>query len=314
MSDCKVSIIIPHFNSPDLLSVLLSSIPNSEIIQIIVVDDNSTEHLEELNLLKEKNKRVEFYRNETGKNSAGTCRNIGLDHAKGEWLLFADSDDFFIDGWFQKICPYFDTDLQIIYFRPTSIELDTGCEGTRHLMYSDKVDAYLLDESHENEIRLRYAFPVPWSKLIRRSFVEEHRIRFEPLRVSNDEWFSLLCGYHVRRFACSCETIYCVTTHSGSLTTIPSKTNYDIRQRVYIHKFGFLHQHLTTSELHALDLDYMPLYILYNTAIGGYGLKNVFEYRRLLRKENVPLVMWENVSIKHLAARAFHSLKNRLYK
>lgn len=314
MSACRISIIIPHFNTPDLLSRLLSSIPESSLIQIIVVDDNSTMHLKELDLLKENNTRVEFYRNETGKNSAGTCRNIGLDHAEGEWLLFADSDDFFIEGWLEKIRPYLDTDLQIVFFRPTSIELDTGCIGSRHLMYSEKVDAYLLAASHENELRLRYDFSVPWSKLIRRSFVEEHGIRFEPLRVSNDEWFSLLCGHYVQRFACSGETIYCVTTHSGSLTTLPSKTNYDIRQKVYIRKYGFLYQHLTTSELHALGLDYMPLYILYNTAIHGYGLKKVIEYRRLLREERVPLVLWENISLKQLITRAYFSLKSRLFQ
>ena len=38
----NVSIIIPHYNSPDLLAVLLDSIPEKEDIQIIVVDDNST--------------------------------------------------------------------------------------------------------------------------------------------------------------------------------------------------------------------------------------------------------------------------------
>ena len=39
----ELSIIIPHFNSPRLLENLLKSMPAREDIQIIVIDDNSTE-------------------------------------------------------------------------------------------------------------------------------------------------------------------------------------------------------------------------------------------------------------------------------
>lgn len=312
MSEIQLSIVIPHFNSPDMLTKLLASVPKRPEIQIIVVDDNSTKHIEELNRLRETEKRAEFYRNETGKNSAGTCRNTGLDHAKGKWLLFADADDYFVDGWYEKVCRYFDSDYQIVFFRPTSIELDTGDEGTRHLFYSDKVDAYLSNPARENELRLRYAFPVPWSKLIRRSFVEEHGIRFEPLRVSNDEWFSLMCGHNAERFACSGDTIYCVTTHSGSLTATPSKANYDIRQKVYIRKYGFLFAHLPSDEIHALGIDFMPLYILYDSLMKGYGLRKVFEYRKMMRQCHVPLVNWEFVRFRELIQRLFSSVKRRI--
>lgn len=312
MNEILLSIVIPHFNSPDMLAKLLASVPNKPEIQIIVVDDNSTKHLMELNHLIETEKRVEFYRNETGKNSAGTCRNTGLDHAKGKWLLFADADDYFVDGWYRKVRPFFETDFQMVFFRPTSIELDTGREGTRHLMYSDRVDAYLLEASHENELCIRYAFPVPWSKLIRRSFIEEHGIRFEPLRVSNDEWFSLMCGHHVKRFVCSAETIYCVTTHNDSLTTTPSKTNYDIRQKVYIRKYGFLFSHLTSDEIHALEIDFMPLYILFDSLMKGCGPRKVFEYRKMMWQFHVPLVNWEYVRFRELVHRLFSSVKRRI--
>ena len=39
--DVKYSIIIPHYNNPELLMRCLKSIPVSEDIQVIVVDDNS---------------------------------------------------------------------------------------------------------------------------------------------------------------------------------------------------------------------------------------------------------------------------------
>lgn len=43
------SIIIPHYNIPDLLQRLLDSIPQREDIEIIVVDDNSSSDVVDFN-------------------------------------------------------------------------------------------------------------------------------------------------------------------------------------------------------------------------------------------------------------------------
>lgn len=44
----NLSIIIPHYNTPDLLEKLIRSIPVDKDIQIVVVDDNSSMGLENL--------------------------------------------------------------------------------------------------------------------------------------------------------------------------------------------------------------------------------------------------------------------------
>lgn len=89
----KYSIIIPHFNDFKSLERLLNSIPSRDDIEIIVIDDKSTD---EYDLDSIKSKCI-FLNNETPIKSAGTCRNIGLKIAKGKWLLFADSDDVFFE-------------------------------------------------------------------------------------------------------------------------------------------------------------------------------------------------------------------------
>ena len=314
MSRYSLSIIIPHYNVPELLDRLIESVPARDDIQIIIVDDNSTKKQAELEAVIEKHsgRVLEFYRNETGKNSAGTCRNIGLKHAEGKWIVFADSDDYFVDGWFDIVSEYVASEYEIVFFNPTSIVLDTGMLGTRHKMYSDKVEAYMEEPNHKNEILLRYAFPVPWSKLYRRSFIEKYEIRFEAVRYSNDERFALDCGHKLTKFACSGETIYCVTTHSGSLTTTPSKENYDTRQRVYIRKYGFLFNNMSEEDIHTLDLDYLPLYMLYNTVASGYGIKLALEYKRMLRKLGVPLVNWKYVNPLKLLESALKSAFERI--
>jgi len=95
----KYTIIIPHYNSADSLEKLLLSIPRIPDFQVIVIDDSSTVDEDKLVQVIADDGRCEFYRNTTGVQSAGACRNIGLTHALGKWLLFADADNFFVDGF-----------------------------------------------------------------------------------------------------------------------------------------------------------------------------------------------------------------------
>lgn len=100
----KISIIIPHYNSTLSLKYLLSTIPDKPEIQVIVVDDRSTLDNERYDKLIKTVRRenILFLRNTSENKGAGVCRNIGLNYAKGEWILFSDSDDYFIEVEWQQ--------------------------------------------------------------------------------------------------------------------------------------------------------------------------------------------------------------------
>ncbi len=95
MDQYNYSIIIPHKNTPDLLQRCLDSIPRRVDLQIIVVDDNSD--IEKVNFIHFpglNDPHIEVVFTKEGK-GAGYARNVGLKHAKGKWLVFADADDKF---------------------------------------------------------------------------------------------------------------------------------------------------------------------------------------------------------------------------
>lgn len=86
----KYSIIIPHYNIPDLLMRCLKSIPVMEEIEVIVVDDNSPDAATYIERYPELSRpHLAFIRTTKG-GEAGYARNVGMEHARGNWLLFAD--------------------------------------------------------------------------------------------------------------------------------------------------------------------------------------------------------------------------------
>ena len=90
-----ISIIIPVYNSEKYLADCLESVCNQTYknLQIIVVDDCSTDNSGKIcDEYAAKDERIEVYRPvKNGGQSAS--RNLGLKHAKGEWIAFADNDD-----------------------------------------------------------------------------------------------------------------------------------------------------------------------------------------------------------------------------
>lgn len=92
----KVSIIIPVYNTEKYLTQCLSSALNQTLkeIEIIVVNDASTDR--SLNIIQEfkkKDNRIQLINFEKNKGN-GIGRNTALNKAKGNYILFLDSDDW----------------------------------------------------------------------------------------------------------------------------------------------------------------------------------------------------------------------------
>lgn len=91
-----VSIIIPTYNRAQLIVETLQSVLDQtyQNWECIVVDDLSTDDTDEaLNDWTTKDKRFKYYKRHREPKGAPTCRNIGLDKAQGEYVIFLDSDD-----------------------------------------------------------------------------------------------------------------------------------------------------------------------------------------------------------------------------
>lgn len=104
-----VSIVIPTFNSWKYLEEMINCVINQTYKdwQLIIVDDRSTDETS-ANIKKYLNdKRIVYVvRDANKKKGAQTCRNIGIDIAKGELICFFDADDLISKSCLQKRVEY----------------------------------------------------------------------------------------------------------------------------------------------------------------------------------------------------------------
>jgi glycosyltransferase involved in cell wall biosynthesis len=231
----KFSIIIPHYNDIERLHKLVSTIPIRDDIEVIIVDDNS-DIFPDINSFP--HKQVKVLLNDSEVQSAGACRNIGLKLAKGKWLLFADSDDFFLPNAFNVIDEFSESEYEIIYFSTTSLDLSTGLISDRHTFFNNLINTFVAGRGE----RIRYAFSVPWGKLISNQFIRESGILFDEIVVSNDVIFSIKTGSIANKIAASQEQIYCITKRVGSLTTILKPHILYIRYQVSLERNAILNE------------------------------------------------------------------------
>lgn len=217
MTQYKYTIIIPHKNIPDLLQRCLDSIPKRDDVQIIIVDDNSNPTIVNFEHFPGQNQvNIEIYFDKSD-NGAGGARNVGLKHAKGEWILFADSDD------------YYNTENLNELFNQN---IPSGCNivfwGIRHKRFDGSIwiDTINTEEilSYQQSKELFIRGFAPWRKMVRNSIIKANDIKFEEIVASNDVMFHMhvMAVVDARNILFFSKCIYTWVQRTDSITHIIS--------------------------------------------------------------------------------------------
>jgi glycosyltransferase involved in cell wall biosynthesis len=307
MNECPTfSIIIPHKNTSDLLQRCLNSIPRREDIQIIVVDDNSDpdrvdfEHFPGLG-----DPYIEAIFTKEGK-GAGYARNVGLEMAKGKWLLFADADDFFTENAFKHLFSYVDSSCDIIFFKTMSCYSDTYEPANRGIRYNQFVDDF-IKKKNNSEIQIRFFWNVCWSKMIRSKIVTTSNIYFDEIIAGNDVMFSALTGFYAISINAIDITIYSVTVRRGSLIHVHNTEIEVIRYIVLLRRNEFFRKINKKNMQESLLKDLLKIL--------KYGIRPFFQCIKLTIKYhnnlfiNIDLLNWFKTYFINYKKR----IKDRLY-
>lgn len=234
--------IIPHHNCPTLLNRCLDSIPQREDIQIIVVDDNSDE--DKRPCIKRNDVEVIYIDAEHTK-GAGRARNYGLKAAKGKWLLFADCDDYYAEGFLDMLDKHKDEDIEVLYFNYSFIDgIDMSILPDRNLQKC----ILSFDGTEEMTDYIKYRNNTPWTKMVRLDFLKLNHIEYEEVINGNDLLFSLLIGYKADRIIVVKERLYNYVKTSGSIGTRKQSVS-DIMCRItHIVKNNYFNEYIGHKE------------------------------------------------------------------
>jgi len=180
-----VSVIVAAYNVEKYLSQCLDSLVNQTLknIEIIVVNDASTDN--SLRIMKEYQSRYSTLRVVDCKKNLGlaSVRNIGLRAAKGQYAAFTDGDDW-VDV---RMC-------EMLYQRASTDNADVLIADAKVFYENSKTFGQFFDQhirrtldpqlktvpfELSSEFQTLLLEPVAWTKLYKRSFLQQHALHFE---------------------------------------------------------------------------------------------------------------------------------------
>ena len=95
MNTPKISVIVPVYNVEQYLPRCIESIlaQTYNDFELLLINDGSSDNSGNIcDEYAKNNSRVRVFHKENG--GVSSARNMGLDNAQGEYVVFVDSDDF----------------------------------------------------------------------------------------------------------------------------------------------------------------------------------------------------------------------------
>ena len=205
----KVSVIIPVYNADKYLPVCLESLAIQTMcdFEVILVNDCSTDNsIAVAEIFSERfGERLKIITLDKNTGSGAIPRNVGLEHARGEYIFFADADDLLIDNALEIFYGFAqDFQADVVY-----TESNYFCDGEEPIP-KDLTEFFLnppifshkeptletVDIAERVNNFMNFAFSLaPWSKFVRRDLLIDNAVTFPPMTIGEDiVWtFKLLC-------------------------------------------------------------------------------------------------------------------------
>ena len=211
----KYSIVVPEYNAEKTLRRCLDSLVKQAFsdYELLLINDGSTDGSDAIcREYAEHYPQIRYFAKENG--GVSSARNLGLEQAKGEYVLFVDSDDYVSENYFSVISGALEratADLLMFgycNFGGVPSEWDTG------VFYEDSETG--IAERVSSAVR-QYLFSSLWSKAFKRQIIERGNIRFaDDLAIGEDLAFIFSYAMHIRSIASISDKLYNVDVSDGN--------------------------------------------------------------------------------------------------
>lgn len=180
----KISVIVPVFNAEKYLKRCIDSVLAQSVsdFELILVDDGSKDNSGKIcdDYVKQDSRVIVYHKPNGGVSSA---RNFGLDKAKGDWIVFVDSDDWVGADYCANMLAFATSPLSFVMTRHDFVGKQVNSIVECHnLVGKQRIDYIILNKLLD--------FSGPYCKLFNRGVIEENKIRFpENIHMGEDGIF-----------------------------------------------------------------------------------------------------------------------------
>lgn len=242
-----ISFIIPTYNSASFVDKCLDSIYAQAIdvalYEVIVIDDGSSDNTVEV-LEKYARQYPNFTYRVQQNAGPGVARNNGMKSARGEYLVFVDSDDYILPYDFEslitKVC--LPQQLDILALSMCSQEGDRVItQQERDANGYSKNTADVVFTGCEYMIKNNF-IASPCSYIFRRRFMTDNKIYYGEVRGCEDIDHTIIALFTARRIQYTTDQYYVCCGREGSLSRTPTITFELALTHTIRHAFAFLRQ------------------------------------------------------------------------
>jgi CDP-glycerol glycerophosphotransferase len=228
----RISVVVPVYNVAAYLEPCLESLACQTMadLEVVMVNDGSSDESPQIaEAFAARDSRFRLVHQ--GNAGLGAARNTGVEHATGEFLVFADSDDLVPRHAYEVMLAALD-----------STGSDFACGMVRRLTSAGTVKAQFMArafdrtrlQTHITRFPYLIADRTAWNKLFRRSFWDEHGFRFPRGVYYEDTPVTLPAHFLARSVDVVSQTVYLWRTREGgdfSITQRRAETK-PLRDRV----------------------------------------------------------------------------------
>lgn len=226
-SSLMISVITPVYNSDLYLNACIESVlcQSYQDFEFLIIDDGSTDNSKDIirDWALKDNRVVPIFQENSGASSA---RNHGLDIAKGEFVVFVDSDDYVTQTYLRDLIDMISDNEDVVLGVSGHSVFYNGTFSHHHQF--PKCSCFVCDYKTIFQDISLHRFGFPWGKIFRRNIIEKYYLRFdENVCIAEDMMFLMHYLISVKLdpralilFSDVCNYNYLV--HQGSLSTSSS--------------------------------------------------------------------------------------------
>ena len=211
----RYSVIIPVYNAEGTLRRCLDSLVGQHFsdYELLLINDGSTDGSDAIcREYANTYSCVRYFAKENG--GVSSARNLGLEQAEGEYILFVDSDDYVSENYFSVISDALDNNVVDLLmfgycnFGSISAEWDTGeFYENEEVGVAERISSAMQ----------QYLFSSLLSKVFKKQIIEQYNMRFgNDLAIGEDQAFIFTYAMHIRSIGSIEDHLYNVDVSDGS--------------------------------------------------------------------------------------------------